>query len=219
MKTHAIIIRMHYPEGDERFNWRLEYFKLMVLPRLRVQTDQNFDIAIRCHPYHAKILKELSPKIKTFQVKDESESFRIIKGKKYFADFTRWDQVVGLEKYDIQSGLDSDDLVAENYIETIVKEVEKNDPKKSLHISFQPGMFDAETKRWYPINIKYGTKKGSAFFSIYQPEKEKYIFAYEYSHLQLGSHFDKSLILPEGKCWASVHGHNISTNLKEYVNG
>lgn len=216
--THAIIIRMHYPEGDERFGWRLGYFKDMVLPRLLVQTDQNFDIAIRCRPCHADILRALSPKIKTFEVTGERESHRIIKGKKYFVDFTSWDKVVGLEKYDVQSGLDSDDLVAENYIEMIVKEVEKNDPKKSLHISFQPGMFDARTERKYPMNIKYGIKKGSAFFSIYQPNKEKYLFAYEYSHLHLGRHFDRSVLLPEGYCWASVHGHNISTTLKEYAN-
>jgi hypothetical protein len=211
---HVVIIRMHYPRGDERFKWRFKYFKRMVLPRLLAQTDQDFDIAIRCNPIHNKLFERLSQKIKTFRVLNESERYKIVKIKRYFLDFAPWSDVVGLEKYQIQSGLDSDDLIAENYIETIKKEVAKYDKNKTLHMSFQPGIFNADTEQKHRINIRYSEKKGSAFFSIYQPNNSReYYFAYEFSHLELGKHFDKSIILPAGFCWASVHGHNISTTL------
>jgi hypothetical protein len=213
MKTHVIIIRMHYPVWDKRWPWRLEYFRKEVLPRLIDQTDQNFDIAIRCNPAHAETLRKLSHKIRTFQVRHESERVKITNNKKYFIDFVKWHDVIGLPKYDIQSGLDSDDLVATDYIENIHKIISENDQTKSLHISFQPEVFNTMTKKTYGIGIEYGPKKGSAFFSIYQPNKENYIFAYEYSHLKLWKHFDKSITLPAEKCWASVHGHNFSTKI------
>lgn len=211
---HVVIIRMHYPRGDERFKWRFKYFKRMVLPRLLAQTDQNFDIAIRCNPIHNRLFERLSPKIKTFCVRNESERYKIVKERKYFLDFVPWSDVIGLERYEIQSGLDSDDLISENYIETVKKEIAKHDKDKTLHISFQPGIFNADTLQKFPINIRYTKKMGSAFFTIYQPNlKGKYIFAYQYSHLKLGGYFNESVILPAGYCWASVHGHNISTNI------
>ena len=35
---HAVIIRMHYQPGDRKFDWRLAFFRSMVLPRLLTQT-------------------------------------------------------------------------------------------------------------------------------------------------------------------------------------
>lgn len=209
--THGVIIRFHYEKGDPRFGFRLAYFKAMVLPRLLAQTNQNFQIAIRCNPCHEKILKNLSEKITTFRVRNEAERFRMIKTKKYFVDFAPWHQVLGMAKYDIQSGLDSDDLVSENYIETIQRIVMEHPANKSLHISFQPEIFNSETLKTYPIGSTYTEKRGSAFFSIYQPDKNHYKFAYEKSHLFIGKDMDKSIIMPKGFCWATVHGNNYST--------
>jgi len=212
--THAIIIRMHYPEGDPRFEWRLAYFQAMVLPRLLGQTDQNFDIAVRCYAWQEERIKSLSKKIITFRVKDEFERVRKVRGKKYFVDFAKWEDVEGLKKYDIQSGLDSDDLVSPKYIETIHRMVDASSKWQSLHISFQPRVFDAMTFKTGDIGVKYSEKKGSAFMSIYQPNKENYRFVYEESHLRIGRHFDKSIIIGPGFCWATVHGNNFSTKLK-----
>jgi hypothetical protein len=183
----------------------------MVLPRLLRQTDKDFVIAIRCYPWHSERLRKLSDRIITFSVGRESENIIKRHGKNYFHDFTRWENVVGLPKYDIQSGLDSDDLVAENYIETIRQRIEKEDKNKSLHISFQPELFDLKTLRIYPIGTRYSIFKGSAFFSIYQPNKERYKFLYEKSHLVIGRDFDKSILIPAGYCWATVHNINEST--------
>lgn len=209
--THGVIIRFHYDRGDQRFGFRVAYFRAMVLPKLLAQTEQNFEIAIRCNPCHEKILKSLSKKITTFRVRGEAENFRMISTKKYFVDFAPWHQIIDMKKYDIQSGLDSDDLVAENYIETIQKIVKERANGKSLHISFQPEVFNAQTLKTYPIGSTYTAERGSAFFSIYQPDKQHYKFAYEKSHLFIGKDMEKSIIIPRGFCWASVHGHNYST--------
>jgi hypothetical protein len=213
--THGVIIRFHYQKGDPRFAWRIAYFKAMVLPRLLNQTEQNFEIAVRCNPWHENIIKGLSNKITTFRIRGEEEGFRIIKDKKYFVDFAPWYKVVGMKQYDIQSGLDSDDLVARNYIETIQKIVRENPKDKSLHISFQPEIFNTEKLKTYPIGQTYTRERGSAFFSIYQPNKQIYKFAYEKSHLVIGKDMQKSIIMPAGFCWASVHGHNYSTTIQK----
>jgi len=216
MFNHVVIIRFHYPKGSPIFKWRLAYFKAMVLPRLLNQTNKDFDIAIRCNPEHRKIFESLNKKIRTFDVKPGTGTRRIKKvhGKNYFLDFVRWDDVVGLGKYEIQSGLDSDDLISLDYIQTIKDEIKKNDSNRSLHISFQPDIFDMYGLKKMSIGCMYSDKRGSAFFTIYQPkDKKKYIFAYEASHLVLPLMFEKSVILPVGKCWATVHGLNESTTL------
>jgi hypothetical protein len=206
---------MHYQKDDPRFEWRLAYFQAMVLPRLLRQTDNRFDIAIRCYPWHAERLKKLSNRIITFSVKNESEKIKDKHGRKYFLDFIRWEDIIGLPQYDIQSGLDSDDLIAENYIEIIHRRIAKEDKRKSLHIYFQPELFDLKTLKIYPIGVRYNGRKGSAFFSIYQPNKTNYRFLYEKSHLLIGKDFSKSILIPTGYCWATVHNINESTKVNE----
>lgn len=215
--THAFIIRMHYPQGDPRFAWRLSYFYSMVLPRLLSQTDQNFDIWIRCRVEDAALIQSLHPRLHTFFVENEAENHVGKWGKQYFMDFVPWASVRGLPQYDIQSGLDSDDLIARDYVERVNIEVGQYAlafPNRSLHISFQPGIFDLKKLQTGPIGVGYSPRRGSAFFSLYQPNKAKYIFAYEDSHLRLWKYVDKSVTLEAGHCWATAHDLNESTTSK-----
>jgi hypothetical protein len=212
--NHILIIRFHYAEDDPRFVWRFNYFKWEVLPRILAQTVSDFDIAIRCNPWHNRLFQSLSDRIITFQVKDEYVKYRppTIHGKVFFYDFIPWENVIGLKKYEIQSGLDSDDLIAPNYMQTIREEIAEHNPKQSLHISFTPEIFNTKTKQTYPISDTYNPQKGSAFMTLYQPDFEKtYHFVYEISHLKLGTLAKRSITLSKGYCWASVHDHNEST--------
>ncbi|MDD5068069.1 MAG: glycosyltransferase [Candidatus Pacebacteria bacterium] len=211
MKSHVVIIRMHYQEHDKRFPWRLAYFQAMVYPRLMNQTDKNFDIAIRCNQWQEEAIKRIDPRIITFQTRNQTVRYRMHRGKKYFYDFCKWKDVMGLRQYDIQTGLDSDDLVSRCFIERIKSEVNNAEGKKSLHISFQPELFELKTLKTRSITTKYGPKKGSAFLSLYQPNKKNYKFIYEESHLDMWRHAKKSIIIPEGYCWATAHGLNEST--------
>lgn len=211
---HIIITRMHYEDNNPRFDWRLAHYQACVLPRILKQTKKDFDIGIWCNPNHAERIKKLSNKIITFSVKGQTSRYKVSGGRRYFEDFTPWKDVMNLEKYDVQTGLDSDDLIAPNYIEKIEEIIENNSNGKSLHITFQPMIFDFRDLEVYQIGVNYNTHKGSMFFSIYQPDKQNYKFAYEYSHLELGKHFNKSIIIPKGFCWLTVHYANESSKGK-----
>lgn len=209
MKDHIIIIRFHYREDDPRFGWRLSYFKAMVLPRILNQTDKNFDIGIRCNPAHAEIFKKLSDKIIPFRTKNDSARYKTGKnGKKYFEDFVQWEDVIGLKKYNIQSGLDSDDLIGPRYIEVIHSALE--DAAEATHISFQPRTFNIKTLETRPM-MRYHARRGSAFLSLYQPDKTNYKFIYCGSHISMWKNAKKSITLPQGHCWATIHRINEST--------
>jgi len=168
--TTVLIIRFHYQKDDPRFAWRFAYFQSMVLPRILGQTDQNFDIAIWCNEWHDGLFRALSEKIRTFRVKAEARYRTGIGGKRYFLDFAPWKDVEGLEQYDIQAGLDSDDLVEPDFISTIHELVKKNGAENSLHISFQPGLFFVKKLATGPMRNIYGPTRGSAFMALYQPE-------------------------------------------------
>lgn len=208
---HAVIIRFHYQENDPRFEWRFAYFKAMVLPRILNQSVSHFDIAIWCNEWHEERFEKLSNRIVTFRTKEDPTRRKGI----YFVDFAPWNEVRGIPKYEIQSGLDSDDLITPDYIETIEKTIAEKSGGKPMHLSFQPLIFSTQKLGTQSIGITYHPKKGSAFFSIYQPAgTEPYRFAYENSHLKLWKFFPKSITLPKGKCWATAHNLNESTKAK-----
>jgi hypothetical protein len=214
--THAVIIRMHYPENSAKFEWRFSYFQSMVLPRLLNQKNKNFDICIWCNKWHEDRFKKLSPRIKTFGIKTEAEGYikpgYEKKVGKYHVDFMEWDKVVGLDKYDIQTALDSDDLILRyDFIDRIEQECAKE--TGSLHLSFQPFMFHVKRLQMYKCPLKYHNGHGSPFYSIYQPNKENYIFAYHDSHFKISNYVKKSIIIPFGYCTFSIHDNNASTYL------
>ena len=213
--NHVVIIRFHYERNDPRFEWRFQYFKDNVLPRLLYQTVDDFDIAIRCNPWHNELFKNLHPRIIPFQVGNEHVDYKEVGRFKFFFDFSPWKNVIGLDKYLIQTGLDSDDLIVADYIETIRNEIKKYPPNESLHISFVPEIFNVAKCTTYGIGVKYSPTDGSAFMTLYQPRyndpKYEYHFVYERSHHKLYKIVDRSITMPTGYCFASVHNWNEST--------
>lgn len=214
--THAVIIRCHYKTDDPKFEWRFNYFKDAVLPRLLWQKNKNFDICVWCNKEHAERFLKLSPRIKTFGIKPEAEG-KIKPGyeqkaKRFHVDFVEWENVCGLEKYDIQTAIDSDDLIIrDDFIDFIARTCANE--KESTHISFQPYMFNLPDKQYYTCPLRYGPKKGSPFYSIYQPNKEKFVFAYHDSHLKMWQYVKKTISIKEGYCAFSIHRHNATTYL------
>lgn len=210
----AFIIRFHYEVEDQKFWWRYNYFKDKVMPRIQKQTYKDFDICIRCYSKHNDLFVNLDPRIKTFQVKEEAtRHFVGTNNKTYFEDHTTWDKVMGLKKYDVQIGLDSDDLIEDTYVQIIVSRVNQyinQYPNKSLHICFQPEKYISRDDRKKPM-MDYTETRGSAFFAVYQPDKVNYKFGYQQSHITLGRLFDKSIVIPSGHCMATVHNFNEST--------
>lgn len=222
MKTKtntAFIIRLHYKKDDPKWLWRYSYFASMVLPKLLAQDDQDFDICIRANPWHKAQIEALSPKIKVFDVKKERKDFIKAgyeeKCKKYFVDFVYYEDLKDFRMYEIQIGIDSDDMILRTDFVTRVKN-ECRESKSSLHISFQPNIFHVPTLRNYRCDFKYGEYKGSPIFVLYQPqcsEEYRYVFAYEDSHLKLPKYMRRAIRIEGNYCSYSVHCHNASTGL------
>lgn len=208
--TCAFIIRFHYKENDQRFEWRLKYFKEEVLPRIRAQTEKGFDVCVRCNPAHYEIFKNLG--CKPFHVKNEYANYVLSPNGmyKYFYDFVKWEDCIDLAQYDIQIGLDSDDLIAPNYVERIKLECARS--KTSLHIHFQFEDYFLKTKTIKRHQEQY--KDGSAFLALYYPDKSEYHHCYETSHRLLHKLAAKSVYIPSGYCWATIHDKNESTGRK-----
>jgi hypothetical protein len=206
----GVIIRFHYEKDDPRFNWRFNHFKEEVLPRLKNQTYKNFDICLGVNPWQIPLFKDLD--VKTFTA-DWNIRYKVNKNnpnKKYFHDFISFEELKGLDKYNIQIGLDSDDLVEPKYVEIIKKEVErhiKKNPDKSLHLCYQPQLIRNGKKEQM---MGYGINRGSAFMGLYTPE-DKHYFIYSSSHMIMPKKADCFKLLPEGYCYAAAHSYNEST--------
>lgn len=221
MKT-AFIIRLHYKKNDPKWSWRLAYFRSMILPKILAQTDQDFDICLWVSDHHLKEVKAISDRFKFFKPMDRYKNY-LKQGyrhkiKKYFVDFRDYKMLVGLEKYDIQIGIDSDDMITrDDFIERIKKECSKK-PEKSLHIGFQPYIFQPSTLRTFKCPFPYHDGRGSPIFVLYQPldvdfYNTHYVFAYEDSHLKLPRYMDRKKMIGENYCCFSVHDCNASTYL------
>lgn len=201
----AIIIRLHYKD-DKEFYKRLSFFRTLTLPSILRQTDQDFDICIWCEDKHKEVIESLNNKIKTFNVTKLADYPEHRHKKGFHIDFTYWEDVVGLDKYDIQLGLDSDDIIFPEYVEKAKEALQYVN-----HVSFQPYIFELPTLKTYTCPIIYTEERGSALFGI-KPDKDNYIFAYEQSHLQLPKILGSSKVI-QGHCAFTVHENNTSTYL------
>lgn len=212
--TMVMIIRFHYDTDDKRFEWRFQWFKDAVLPRILAQTYDKFDIAIRCNPAHNKLFRDLHPRIFTFNVEDENIHYKPHGRKMYFQDHIPWSAIDDqMDRYDIQMGLDSDDLIHPDYVKIIKENVVnhiKSYPGKSLHLSFQPILFRLDGNKERPM-IPYTPERGSAFLAFYQPDKNNYKFIYERSHISFYKIADRSIVIGQGYCSAVAHKLNEST--------
>lgn len=199
----CVITRMHYPKDHKDFKWRFEYYKNKVLPTLRNQTFKQFDIAVWCEKHHEKLFKELG--VIPFQATHPEYNSEL------FKDFTSWDNVSGLKRYDIQVALDSDDLVEPQFLAKIRQICVGS---KSIHISFQPDKLNIKTGKLYKMSDNYkNSGTGSPCYALYQPEF-KY-FAYHDSHLKIGNLMDKTIYIDEGYVHMSIHDTNDSTGIKK----
>lgn len=210
----AVITRLHYDADDPKFLDRVEMYKEHTLKSLLEQTDQDFDIWIWCEEWHDEIVKAIHPRVNIFHgnwVKRSDPELSNIK--KYFIDYTHWDKIVGLPKYEVQVGLDSDDVLAPNTIAEIRK-VAVGD--KRTAISLQPLKIDVNTgKLWHMRSYK--AHRVAPIFALYQPEalNDSFMFAYQASHMRLAAYCDNKVELPVGLAYMRIHDSNESTTMME----
>lgn len=206
---HAIVIRIDYPDC-EAFEWRFAFFRSVVLTRLLMQTDQNFDILIRCNPIHKERFEALSEKIKTFHHDSPTKYGTGLSHIK-----TGSNSVPAFEyklDYPIQTRIDSDDLVSKDFVERIHKEFKGKTEDTLLH--FQPMKFDLYELKTYHVGMKSTIEHMSPFVSLYQPKEVKH-FIYQFGHTKIGKQFKNVIFIDEGYCWLTVHHNNASTTVRD----
>ena len=184
----AVIIRFHYDENPssryyatpEQFAWRYNYFASMCLPRIRRQLGEEFDICIWCEPNHKELFEKLD--CKTFGITDEYREWirPNHKGKEetYHIDFVPWNAVVGLNKYDLQIAMDSDDLLLRDDTFNVITNTFRN-CEGTGHITFQLSVFDVTRCQLYTSHFVYSLDNGAPFYALWQPSvsDEDFVFA------------------------------------------
>jgi glycosyltransferase involved in cell wall biosynthesis len=222
--THAVVVRFAYPESypRDKLEWRFSYFRSMVLPRLLSQRNQRFVIAVRTAVEFAQRFRELSERIVTFCVKPGFENWIpsgydprefAEKRERHHVDFVPWEAIDGLEQYDIQTSVDSDDLILRNdFIDRIEQECWRR-PDESAHVQFQPCLFDVQSLAFYESRGQYNSENGSPVYSIYQPKKSEFVYVGQDSHLRIGKLTRRSVVVDLGYVAMSTHSSNASTHL------
>ena len=219
-----MLTNLAYIESDPMLDIRLERYVDIVVPQLRGQTNTDFDIALRVNkPTLDKIRHYLDTHgckdIITFTEDhilflgtyyDKSEFYNY--GGESINKYSTWENIHGLEKYDIQTSYDSDDYVSKDYIQTVKDIAMGHENKEPLHIHFQPIWLHEATKTTGRMEFRYNKYCGSAFYSIYCPQKDKeYIFCRVRSHANILNMFKYTILVPEGKCWIGVNENNVRT--------
>lgn len=201
----AVVTRIHYKADDPRFPNRVEMYKKYTLNSLLNQTDQDFDILVWCEPHHDELFKSLSDRIKIIHADTEVR----YKSNKFFVDYTPFSKVYGMDKYEAQLGLDSDDELKPEAIAEIKKHL--NGQRKA--ISLQPVKRDTGTGKMYKM-VDYKSKgKLAPIFCLYQPD-ETYLFAYEYGHFSEMPNQFKDKVYLYGLAVMNIHGENESTGIE-----
>lgn len=188
----GIIIRMwHRDEQD--FDWRLAYFEACVLPRLQKQTVQDFEIAILCFPSDFQSFSSLDDRIHPFTLYNRNYDYRRDGGNFSLS------RAQGLRHYETQVRLDSDDLVAPNFLETIIN-------SKKPYVTFQPELFILDTLEVKQMNHRYHEKHPSMFLAAKNYDE------CIYNRVMFDFTDQPVDVYPEGYAWMTIHDRNVGTH-------
>ena len=206
---HAVVVRLHYQPDDPKFDWRLAFFRAMVLPRLISQRGllrhgEDFEIWVVCHPQHVQKIEALG-------------NVHVV-GLPDFSTLGMWTGQAladALPRFDIQTALDSDDLVSLDYIARIQEEVGKS-LERTLIVSFQPYKVNLLDLRRYVIWERYYEQQCSMFWTLYTPPGEEYRSVLEFDHSFAWKWCPNVVTIPEGYCDMAIHGTNLETGLEPH---
>jgi hypothetical protein len=202
--SHVVVTRMLY-QDDDKFLDRLELYKKNLLPSLKKQINRHFDIAVLCNRKHADVLRKLG--VTPFFLKDKKNFGQ--RDKTWHCK-VKLSEIEGLGMYDIQSNIDSDDWVAKEYIDKVQVLSKRN---KSAHIHFQPLLVNLKTGETKEMKNRYNgePENGSAFYSLYQPNKKNFIYVGQDGHRRMGKYMERSILITSGYAFVGIHDKNDST--------
>lgn len=202
---HAIITRFDFPTNDPTITNRLKIFQEQLLNSLNNQTNQNFELWVRCNKEHEHLIKELNPRIQTFQYKKIGEPHPKYAKRPALEPF----DTQGFENYDVLTRLDTDDSVREDFVARIQEEYNKSSGVPTI-LSFLPYRKDLKTGELYRSKKNpYSNTKTTAFLSFLNPTQ----FIYKDSHLRMWKYADETITIPEGYAFIGIHQNNSTTRI------
>ncbi len=214
-KSHIVLTRLHYRDNDPMFDARLATYRVLTLPRLLDQEDKDFDIGVICNPAHAKIIENIHPRVQAIT----TTKFGTKNKKGYYSHSIHFKDIKGMKKYDIQTSIDSDDLVSPQFTAIIQEEIFRATRERdiSTHIHFNLNLFNLKTLEEQPIKRRYSNQLGSAFYSLYQPDKKNYIFINQVEHTRMPLLATQSIFIKDIHCHATIHDWNDSTSINHFL--
>lgn len=192
---HIIFTRFIYddtPHAQER----IEIMNKTIIPCLKKQTNQNFVWSLMCRPHHRNQIQSLY-----------GREILFFPGSKQFKEF------VISNKYEIQTRHDSDDLMCDEYVQTIQDEYEMNKFRKDpFLIHFQPTLNQFNTNNFYKFHMDYEKLNStSAFITLCPQNSEKTIW--DHTHTSWVGKVN-TIIRNKNRCVsATVHDLNTTTKL------
>jgi hypothetical protein len=167
----AVIIRMKYPEGSEKWAWRRAFFQAMVIPFWERQTNPDFDLWVMCNDWHSDELKDISPLINTFNVKARIGGDRGYTGR---MSCVEPHQCNLFGDYDIQTCVDCDEIPNYDFIQSVYENM-GDDP---FLLAYKRIRFYIKDMRLYKIIKKGDQDKQSSVLSMRWPGR----YIYELRH-------------------------------------
>lgn len=192
---HAIITRLKYFDVEE-IKHRIELTNRTIVPSLKAQNQKAFIWILIINKEHKDLIKQ-NIDYPYLPVYSSEEAY------KYVVD----------NNIQIQSSLDSDDMVSDWYVRLIQERVAENLECKALIIHFKVIKYYINENRFERRRKNYHNQLVSMFYSIYQPNPSISLFAKP--HNEMSKHADRVITMPIGDAYWIHHDTNIH-KLKNY---
>lgn len=207
-----VVTRFYYPEWDDDVQFRYDFWVNKCLSRLDDQTDLGFRLNVWVDDGPHGTAGVEVPKVGAERVNKFTVALPELDG---WEGFAHWDNVHGFEGGRVIVGLDSDDLVSPDFIETVRKEAEGR--VSNTLVSFQPTKLDIKTGFEYTMKQYQPRLKCSPVFAMIQPDPADRVFPYYRGHYRLPNDDRWEMVyLGEGFCKMGIHDLNALTTIKPH---
>jgi len=164
MVKHIIVTRLYYDDID-MFEKRVKLMKETLIPSLRCQTNQDFIFAI-CADNFVDELKE-------------SVNYPYLQ----FLDFDSMLEYCKDNSINIQTRIDSDDMMFANYVEFVNHKAMNQPIDAELLLNFNAQYYDISNDIPLDRYMEYHNEKTSMFLSLISNKLDKHV--YQHPHDQM----------------------------------
>lgn len=212
--NHIVATRFYYTDKNI-MRKRLDIMKSVLLPCLQKQTNQNFKWVIWCNPEHTWILrKELDYPFDFVQLGEGemgclSKRCDIPKLPKQ----SHYSLYIKNNNINIQTNHDSDDWMADNYIDVIQSYYKRYIQEYSKFLLYaQHDRYIYDTQERLPMPFRGNNKLTTAMLSLCMEENDG-VSVFSARHNKMWQYVDNVIELPDGMASYTIHDCNMSESV------